>query len=516
MKLSLQLFILFMFLGSIANAQVYSIMQDLEEEEKKSIEAIALYPEEERNAILEASTHPEILIRMQNIRRKTEDQFQEVIALLSREDQQKMYSLSRYPELLSEMCESGKKKSKKEIQELTENYPEEVQKDAGYLNRKYFDRLEDINALYQNSQSAFEDLLEPYSEKLHLAYLRLLKLPEVVSILTENMGLTVLLGDAYSKNPVLLKQELDSLNVIVAEQKAKELKEWKQYLEENPEAMEEFEQASQEFAKEQGYSETIYDDNYYARRYTSEIFVYPYWQPYPYWFGWPWWYAYECWYPYPWWYHWGYYYGPGNVIVFVGLPSSYFMYWHFAYYSHCYYYPHFTNVIVNYYYSNPDLNNSITSSVSRWEAETKKDLPVNWLENSDDRVERIREYGKFKMNYNETIRNLNTSAPSQREYMKLNKQQYPVVGPMIKENERPYYVPDNEPEKIKSPKEIQPRQKVIDQKQYDYQKIDRARIYHHNVWALPKPVQRSNESPTRDNSKYKDDRKEPKSKSHKN
>ena len=331
------------------------------------------------------------------------------------------------------------------------------------------------------------------------------------------MNLTILLGDSYEKDPEHIKSELDSLNLVLAEKKAREINEWKEYLEANPEAMEEFEQASEAFARDQGYEERLYDDNYYTEDKVREVYVTTYWQPYPYWFGWPWWYGYACWYPYPWWYHWGYYYGPANVIVFVDLPSPYFMYWHFHHYAHFYYYPHFTDVVVNYYYNNPDINNSISSSVAEWKEESQTELPENWLDNKEDRVERIREYGKFKMDYNSTLREINTEAPSQREYMKSNQQRYPLIEPDIRDNSAPFYIPSYEPLKSKSREIPAPREKVIDQRNSDYLKIDRARNYHQNIWNQPAQRQYDRAVPTRQGSDRRDDQKDNQKKSkHKN
>jgi hypothetical protein len=169
-------------------------------------------------------------------------------------------------------------------------------------------------------------------------------------------------------------------------------------------------------------------------------------------------------------------------------------------------------VVVNYYYNNPDLNNSITSSVNRWESETRDDLPANWLENKEDRAERIREYGKFKMGYNATVNELNRNTPSQKEYLKSNQNQYPELEPIMKGNQGAYYIPAYEPEKVKSKKDIQPRQKVIEQKPLDYQKIDRARIYHQNMWDLPQQNQKGYSTPKEQNTKDPDKQRTPKSK----
>ena len=47
-------------------AQRSGMLNQLQEEEQSAIQAIALYPQKERAVILEASTHPEILVRMEN------------------------------------------------------------------------------------------------------------------------------------------------------------------------------------------------------------------------------------------------------------------------------------------------------------------------------------------------------------------------------------------------------------------------------------------------------------------
>ena len=141
---------------------------------------------------------------------------------------------------------------------LTSGYPEDIGEQATYINRNYFDVLISMNDLFHSSQRAFEQVIDPYPDKTKKAYDNLVKLPEVISILTENMNMTVLLGDTYKNHPDALMHELDSLNVVVAEQKTKELNEWKQSLEEDSGAMSEYEEESQEFASEQGYNESDY------------------------------------------------------------------------------------------------------------------------------------------------------------------------------------------------------------------------------------------------------------------
>lgn len=495
MKFRISFIIVFALLQFPIHAQDEGLLQQLKEDDQKAIEAIALYPETERAIILEAASYPEILVRMQGIRERTEIRFRQLLEDLPEDEQQHLFNLSRYPELITQISTGKERKTKKVMEALVANYPEDICTLAMDAQRNHLSTLIQINKLYTASELTFNDVLSNYPTQVKEAYTELLKLPEVVNILTENIATTVLLGDLYKRQPVQLKKELDSLNVLLAEEKARELNDWKQSLEENPEAMAEYEQAAQEFASEQGYDNANYSEPVIEKS-TTEVYVYNSWRPYPYWFGWPWWYSCECWYPYPWWYHWGYYYGPSNVVVFVGLPSTYFMYWHFNHYPHFYYYPHFTNHAVRYYSRYRNSNTSVTTTVRKWEAETKNDLSENWLDDESNRVERIREYGKLKMDYQSLAKNAGSNLPSQREYLRDNPEKYPALKPSPEvtpasedppqKKEQKYYPNKNYPTPTK-----QPRQKEIGKEPSKRQEIDRAKTYHENTWQRSKPQPRS-------------------------
>ena len=483
---TLSVIILSLFFHFSGKTQQTGLLEQMKDEEQEAVKAIALYPEKERLAILEASAHPEILVRMQRIRSTTEASFQDVLATLPEDEQKRLYNISRYPYLIAAICKGNKKKSGDELETILTDYPVEVHDDAILLNQKQFQLLVTVNDLYAQSQESFEELIGNYPEKTQQAYRQLVALPEIISTLNNNMGITVLLGDIYKHDPEKLKQELDSLNVVVAEEKAKELNEWKQSLEDDPEAMAEYEQASQEFAEDQGYNATDYQSNPTTTQVTN-VYINQVWQPYPYWFGSPWWYPYECWYPYPWWYHWGYYYGPGNVIVFVGMPSDYYVYWHWYHYHHFYHYPHFTNHMMTYYYGHRSSVNSVTTGTAHWLSENRGELPQNWLVDDGHRVDRIKEYGKFRMDYQNVVQQASNGAPTQREYLQQNAKAYPSLAPVLGEKENPVYGEPKAQNKYVPPtreyKTPAPQPKVrVEENPSNPQKIDRARTYHDNVW----------------------------------
>lgn len=477
----------YIFFCLTINAQNTGILQQLPEEEQSAIEAIALYPQSERAALLEASLYPEILVRMDAIRRNTEQQFKNNVQVLPEEDQKKIYNLVRYPELMNVMCDQTKHMSNQEMKEALRAFPEEIHEDALEVNRKYIDELKAIQLLYKQADDSFQAMLANYPEHVRESYYKLLGLPGVVAILTDNMSLTVLLGDIYSKDPEGLAKELDSLNVVLAEKQAMELNAWREELEENPEAMAEYEQAAQEFAADQGYDDDVYDNpapDVYADPGYADYF----WKPYPYWFGWPYWYAYPCWYPYPYWYHWGYYYGPGNTVFFLGFPSSYFIGWTFYYDDHFYHYPHFTDQVISHYYGPRHTGTTIQPVLRSFEEGQRSALPADWFKDPDNRVERIKEYGKFKMDYNEAVSVSADKAPTEKEFLKTNADRYPTLKPVIKQ------MPDLPPSPPKKPREYEPfpkglpeqyvpKEKVIEQEKAPRtETIDRAKQTHENTW----------------------------------
>ena len=491
-----QIFSITMFLvlsRMISFGQNAGILSQLPEEEQNVIEAIALYPQRERAALLEASLHPEILVRMENIRKSTEEQFREKVKTLQEEDQKKIYNLARYPDLMTRICEGSKRMTNQEMKELLQAYPEEIHEDAMAINQKYFDQLKEIQQMYRQADDAFQTMVSAYPESVRASYYQLLSLPAVVSVLTDNMSMTVLLGDIYSKHPEQLTKELDSLNVVLAEQQAKELSDWKQELEEDPEAMAEYEKAAKEFAADQGYDDEVYNGPA-PDVYADQVYVDYIWQPYPYWFGWPYWYTYPCWYPYPYWYHWGYYYGPGDVVFFVGFPSSFFIGWTFYDDHHFYHYPHFTDQVISHYYGPRHTGAAVQPVLRSFEEGQKSAVPADWFKDPENRVERIKEYGKFKMDYDEAVKvPAGQTPPTEREFLKTNVDKYPTLEPVLKQPIQKEYQPkklrEYEPIPNGLPEKYVPKEKVIEREKASRpEEVERAKESHQNTWDRLKPA----------------------------
>lgn len=488
---------IFLLVGLLA-ATVMSSAQDekslsqLNEDEQMVVEAIALYPEEQRIAILKVSAHPEIPVRLDKLRERSTAEFTDAIAHLDESEQRMMYDVSRFPELIAEICATGKRRSDKDMEAIFAggNYQETVKENASRLNRAYFTELSAVNELFNQSQMDFEELIRPYDPDIQQAAQSLVQLPEILTVLTENIGMTVLLGDIYQRDPEWLLSELETLNSVLAEERAKELQDWKESLENDTQAMNDFEAASKEFAEQEGYDETDY---YNGNVDVNIIYVHDYWRPYPYWFGWPYWYSYSYWYPYPWWYHWGYYYGPDRSVVIIGLPSTVFVHWHFTHYHYFHHYPHFTNHYIRHYQHHPRSRSSVTSVVRKWEREVTPQLPRNWMADDQGRAERIAEYGRFRVDYANAVAGSGEKMPTQREFLAQRADQYPTMKPMLSQKQEtpPARAGTPQPKEIRTQPAAKPAERNVPPVQApktDKKEINRGWDYHNNTWDRKKPA----------------------------
>ena len=330
------------------------LLQDLLEEDRSAVEALVMYPESTRKSILELSTHPELLIKLDGLQRKTKEKFIAIVEEYEQEDQAKYYELMRFPGLLDALVE-GEQKSKKAIEEILKAYPEEVHETATELGRKKYKDLEVIYELNQTVKSAFQEIISSYPEETQAATRELAGLPETLSLLTENMNLTILIGDLYKTDPDWVFMKADSLNLALARQNAEELEDYKKQLEEDPDAYKEMVEAAEQYAKDNGLEEDMKKEP--AVEHTTHVVHH-----YPYWYGYPYWYASPVWAPVPWYYHTGFYFGPGGAAVFIGFPSSFYVGWHYRYYPNRY--VHLNTHYHRHYYRHPHSHSSFHRSVN--------------------------------------------------------------------------------------------------------------------------------------------------------
>jgi len=415
-------FLTAIFIKADAQNQVEdtNLMNQLNKDDQTAIDAVALYPEETRNSIYKACTQPEVIVRLNAMQKKTNADFSNLLSTYPKDVQEKIWNLTRYPGLISKLVENGQK-SAPEINKILDSYPHEIDETAMEAGTKYYSLLSQIDQSNRSYNSQFENIIREYPAPTQEAFRSLIKQPEVLTILSDNMHMTVVIGDLYKRNPQLVEHNSDSLNHVLSQKQKQETKEWNETLEKNPEAKQQYEQAAKEYAQENNIQYQTYENSY------------PYnpmsYYPYNWWFGYPTWYPYSYWRPYPYWYDLGYYYGPGYRMVFIGMPSPYFFNWYWYHNEHHYRYPYFSNHCYNYYYSHPGSvwYNPVCRTVNNWRIENHNIVTNDWNRNDAHRVELFKEYGQMETN-RETFNKQNPQHTVDRtQFINSNQDKYPMM-----------------------------------------------------------------------------------------
>lgn len=454
---------------------------------RDELEALALYPDDIREAILEVCLYPELLVKIGAIQAKTRDSFHELIRYQSQQVQQNYWELMRYPGLVEKIVEGGQK-TRSEIKKILEEYPTDIHEIALNYGVSRLQTLEKIAAINREADAALELLLENYQPATRDKVKLLLKFPEVLHVMVEHVDLAVIVGDYYKKDPEYVKVKADSMRLAVSQKHMKDAEIWKKGLEDDPKALAEFEAASKEFKGENGYSE-IYDPMYpnptppeekkKKESSQTDIHIYYDYYPYPFWFGYPVWFPHVYWYRYPYWYHWGYYYGPQSSILIFGLPSYYYFNWYFQYPTHYYRYPYLSDYIIRYYRGRSGVGTSRSSSLDLSIDEYKRASRSNVLDgiiNEDNDVlrrEKIREYGYFEENYRKRSESHTREPVSREQYLRENSSRYPYLTGKTKtvKSRSDSQVPPGAEQNIRV---IQPSSRSVE--------LNRAREQHQSTW----------------------------------
>ena len=302
--------------------QGQGLQDSLKHDDEDIVSSIAPYSENVRSAILNVSQYPQKLVQVERLQARSSQSFQDLVSRHERAVQEKFYDLSRFPDLIAQLTNGSGRKNVDEIESILSAYPAEVSSSANALYPTYESDLSTINKRNDQSKVELQKVIRTLPEDVQDDFITVIGMPDVMTLLTNRVDLTVSLGEAYKNNPKEVKQSLDSLHVAIASQNAKDLDDYKSQVAVDPVLQEEMKKSSKDFAN--NYSET--DDgtptvinNYYSSN------------PYPYWTGYPYWYPSPIWYPQPLYYHTGFYLGAGGSMVIVGLPSYGYSNWFFNY-----------------------------------------------------------------------------------------------------------------------------------------------------------------------------------------
>jgi hypothetical protein len=330
---------LFLSFQSHAQSENKNTLLEMITDDRTTMDAIAGYDKEIQSHVLIVAQTPELLTKMEELQKRSQEQFKIIIANHNRDTQTAFYEMARYPNLISELVGKGKPSSA-EVAQIVANYPQDIHETAKNYTRSNYNVLLRIDRLNSEIDRAFRVALEPYKIQIHESVNVLLGYPEIVSVLVDDKSFTRLLGEVYREDPNWVKRRLKITSEELAANQKEDLESYQKQIQNDPQAYNEMLKASEKFAKEK--NEVRYIE--YSNDPVVEVRVI---NSYPYWFGYPYWYSDPYWRPRPLYYHTGFYRNHFGNIVFVGLPSFHFMHWHYNYHPNLF--PHLSYNYYNFY-----------------------------------------------------------------------------------------------------------------------------------------------------------------------
>ena len=325
------------------------------------VASIAPYDADVRLAILKASEYPEVLTQLQKNQSQSVASFQKTIGGFNKKKQTWFYTLTRYPDLMHTLAALPDGQSEDVVYRLLPNQDPDLQEAAWKLYRKDKKDLVKVDNIDVAAQHEFNRTIQHLNDPAREAFQKLATMPDVLTLLTNNVDLTIRLGENYRNNPARLTNHLTALHDSLEVQNQYEAAAFKKQMADDPQAMNELSQASNAYANSNGYDAS--NQNYSNNPYYNNSDPNYYGNPYSYWFGYPSWYATPMWYPGGFGYNSGFYFGMGGMGGLYGFPSYGFSNWFYngGYYRH---YPRLYRQFGNYYRSNIG-SNRVMGSVNR-------------------------------------------------------------------------------------------------------------------------------------------------------
>jgi hypothetical protein len=296
------------------------------------LKAIAPYNDDVRNDILVATQYPDVLAKLAQIRENSSAGFQQIIQNYPQKKQSWFYEVSRYPDLMHRLATLPRKTSHEAIDGVLANVnpTPELKEAAWKLYNNHHTDLVKIDNLNEQAGTSFQSMIALLNPDAQQAFKTLEEMPDVLSLLNDHSDLVMRLGERFKDNPADVRNDLADIHDKIEAQNKEELATYQDELKQNPQAMQELSQASQEYASQGGYS--------YPAPTGDKVVNYG--SPYSYWFGYPYWYGSAMWYPGMYGYGSGFYSGLGGNPMVYAMPSLGFSSWFFGgayrYYPHLY------------------------------------------------------------------------------------------------------------------------------------------------------------------------------------
>lgn len=311
------------------------LREGLVDEELDALTTLALADEGMRDAILDASLHPEVLGSIGAIQDRSSEAFRARLEGEERATQQDVWELARYPELVDALVLGGRP-SRSALDEVVSDYPERIQEIARGLAEYHFEVLNDIAAIREEAERETAQTLKRLPLATQGSFESLIERPDLLSAMLDEPEVVERLGNLVRDDAWNARSVFDREHELASATRERELEQWRESIENDPEAQEQLRESAREFAEDEGYEapEVYASETRDTHRHHHH---HDYHHPYPWWFGTPHWRVGTHWYPHH--THWGFHVSLGGGIAIHSIPSPIFSYWHYKrprHYGHRY------------------------------------------------------------------------------------------------------------------------------------------------------------------------------------
>lgn len=119
-----------------------SLLGNLTESKRKSIEAIALYPEDIRLAVLEVASHPAQMITIKRLQEESQQDFRNLVERYPRETQEAIWDLTRFDGLMEAIAASDL--TRQSLDAIIKSYPPEISETVRGLQSNDFALIREV------------------------------------------------------------------------------------------------------------------------------------------------------------------------------------------------------------------------------------------------------------------------------------------------------------------------------------------------------------------------------------
>jgi hypothetical protein len=378
----------------------------LTEEDKRIVRALALYPAETRQAILEATLYPEIIEALGKIAENSRKAFRDLVGDLSRESQALVWDVVRYPAMLDAVTALGPSPSEDAVRQAIADQPPEAQEKLLQLIEQAPELAAQAHEIRLKAEQETDTLLSGYPLNVESAFRVVIEHPEALAKMNERPDVVERIAEVYRRDPDLVLARLEEVSQQIDADYDEAVQAWAQQLEANPEAAEQLVSASDAYAQEKGLPElepqdadpttevnvdVTVDASAESAPAPGETYSGEELQPYPYYYGPP--PGYDDYYPYYQQDYAGYYLNEIGELVITGLVTYAFADWIFDDHDdHWDDYPDFSSeVIVNVDRDNVWIGGG-NDRVRDWMDDNRGDLPDGWFDNDGELRDRMHDY----------------------------------------------------------------------------------------------------------------------------